>query len=319
MRLLRPTLMLFLGSSRAFQPAIANRCLSRAATSSLSAFTHFKTLRNMSTESTETDTPVESSNSNSNIVPFTKPERVIHSDLPVVYVYDHCPFCVRVRLALGLKNIKHTALFLANDDVKTPTALIGKKIAPIFEWKEANIVMPESMDIIKLIDSDERFGAPHLIKPSSGRTDLKDWQSSTRDLLRVLQRPRYVATGLLPEFQQLDGRHAFIFKHEMPPYNKESWKELPMKEKLAIYAEAMSKDPADDIEELNRKLVELNDIVTCEHHCSPGGLCLDDIDLFSRLRSITIIRGVEWPSKLRKYMNHLSEIADVPLYDEMAL
>ena len=44
---------------------------------------------------------------------------------PIVYVYDHCPFCVRVRLAFGLKNIKHEVRFLANDDVETPMKLIG--------------------------------------------------------------------------------------------------------------------------------------------------------------------------------------------------
>jgi glutaredoxin 2 len=53
-------------------------------------------------------------------------------DLPILYVYDHCPFCVRVRLALGIKNVKHTVHFLANDDVPTPTKLVGKKVAPIF-------------------------------------------------------------------------------------------------------------------------------------------------------------------------------------------
>lgn len=57
---------------------------------------------------------------------------VIRPELPVLYVYDHCPFCVRVRLAMGVKNVKHLIHFLANDDIATPTALVGKKIAPIF-------------------------------------------------------------------------------------------------------------------------------------------------------------------------------------------
>ena len=61
-----------------------------------------------------------------------KGPRIIRDDLPIVHVYDHCPFCVRVRFALGVKNIKHTVNFLANDDIKAPTKLIGKKIAPIF-------------------------------------------------------------------------------------------------------------------------------------------------------------------------------------------
>lgn len=56
----------------------------------------------------------------------------VREQLPIVYVYDHCPFCVRVRLAMGVKNVKHLIHFLANDDVDTPTALVGKKIAPIF-------------------------------------------------------------------------------------------------------------------------------------------------------------------------------------------
>ena len=63
---------------------------------------------------------------------FEKPPRVIRDNLPTLYVYDHCPFCVRVRVALGIKNIKHNLYFMANDDIPTPTALVGKKIAPIF-------------------------------------------------------------------------------------------------------------------------------------------------------------------------------------------
>jgi hypothetical protein len=64
--------------------------------------------------------------------PFVQPPRLIMDELPTVFVYDHCPFCVRVRLALGIKNVKHYVNFLANDDVKIPTSLVGKKIAPIF-------------------------------------------------------------------------------------------------------------------------------------------------------------------------------------------
>ncbi len=65
---------------------------------------------------------------------YVKPPRLVPDDpslIPTLYNYDHCPFCVRVRLALGFKNIKHNLVFMANDDVHTPTSLVGKKIAPI--------------------------------------------------------------------------------------------------------------------------------------------------------------------------------------------
>jgi glutaredoxin 2 len=185
--------------------------------------------------------------------------------------------------------------------------------------------MGESLDIIKLVDADDRFGATPVILPATDRADIKAWQKATQTLLRTLQRPRYVATGLMPEFQQLDGRHAFIKNHQLPPYEKEEWKGtkdapgMNMAEKLQLYAEAMANDPAPLVEELNAKLVELDDIVYSEHFCSEGGISYDDIDLWSRLRSITIIKGVQWPTKLRSYMDNLSALGDVPLYDEMAL
>ena len=92
-----------------------------------------------------------------------------------------------------------------------------------------------------------------------------------------------------------------------------------MDEKLKLYAKAMAGDPASLIEDLNSKLIELDDIIYCEHYCSEGGISMDDVDLWSRLRSITIVKGVRWPAKLRSYMDNLSALGDVPLYDEMAL
>lgn len=258
---------------------------------------------------------------------FVQGPRIVFDELPIVYVYDHCPFCVRVRLALGVKNVKHNVHFFQNDDIPSPTKLIGKKIAPIFAIPADDFIMGESLDIIAKIDEDERFGTPGQILPATARKDLKAWQKSVQVLLRTLQRPRYVATGLLPEFQQIDGRHAFIKNHQLPPYEKPEWKGdrtdenpgMDMDEKLKLYAEAMAKDPAPLLEDLNAKLIELDDMVFSEHHCSEGGLSMDDIDLWSRLRSVSIIKGVKWPSKLRAYMDNFSALGDVPLYDQMAL
>ncbi|KAL7580747.1 hypothetical protein ACA910_001031 [Epithemia clementina (nom. ined.)] len=249
-----------------------------------------------------------------------KPERVIPETLPVIYVYDHCPFCVRVRMALGLKNVKHALHFMANDDITTPTGLVGKKIAPIMQWD--SLVMAESLDIVQHLDQDPRLGPTHSIAPFTGRQDLKIWQNEVQNLLRNLQRPRYVATGLLPEFQQLDGRHAYIRNHALPPYSSEEWKALSLTEQVRKYEECLSRPQHQikaEIDELNRQLVVLNNLIHSTQHCSEGGISYDDIDLFARLRSITIIKGVEWPENLRSYMNYFSERADIPLYDQMAL
>ena len=112
-------------------------------------------------------------------------------ELPELYVYDHCPFCVRVRVALGVQGVPHKLVFMGNDDVETPTALVGKKIAPI--WKDADGPMFESLDIIA------KAVPEGSILPATDRTDIKAWQKSIQTTMRKLCRPRYVKVPLLVE------------------------------------------------------------------------------------------------------------------------
>merc|ERR1712070_914762 len=177
--------------------------------------------------------------------------------LPELYVYDHCPFCVRVRYALGVKGIKHKLNFLGNDDVETPTSLVGKKIAPI--WVDADGPMMESLDIIAKFDKEGTF------KPASGRTDLKAWQKSVQTLMRKLQRPRYVMVPL-PEFMQKAGRDAFVNNHQMPPFEKADWKgnaDMPIEIKYGHYDTAYG-ESASLIAELNAKMGKLDAMIFSE-------------------------------------------------------
>jgi len=223
---------------------------------------------------------------------LVKPAQVVMKPLPVLYVYDHCPFCIRVRFALGVKNIKHDIRFLMNDDADTPTSLVGKKIAPI--WTFGEQVMPESLDIIKMLDADERFGPTNLIRPASGRTDLKEWQSKHQNLWRILQRPRYVhSQSVLPEFQQQDARDYFKRGHFVPldGHDKASFKALS-KEEIDAYFDRAIAMTAESIPKANEALRELDALIHSEECASPGGISYDDVDLWARLRSVSIVKGV---------------------------
>lgn len=231
--------------------------------------------------------------------------------LPKLYVYDHCPFCVRVRMALGLLGVKHNLMFMANDDVETPTELVGKKIAPI--WVDSDGPMMESLDIIGKVDTDALF------KPATDRTDLKAWQKKVQTVMRKLQRPRYVMVPL-PEFMQKDGRDAFVNNHQMPPFEKAEWKggDMPLSAKYEKYEEAFA-ESVDLVPQLSEALLELETLIYSEECCSDGGLSYDDIDLWARLRSITVIKGLVIPPKVRAYLDNFEKRADVPLYDVMAV
>lgn len=239
--------------------------------------------------------------------------------LPQLYVYDHCPFCVRVRLALGLKNVAHNVVWLANDDVAVPTALVGKKIAPIFEWGAGGVkAMPESLDIIALVDKDPRFGPVGMFKPMSGREDLAAWQKKAKETNSLATRPRYMMSPMLPEFAAASAREAFVKNHPIPPVDKAEWKEkLSSEQRWTMYVDSYTASLA-ALPEINANLAALDALIFSADHCNEGGISLDDIDLWSRLRSLTLVKGLVWPAKLGAYMHNLSARGDVPLMGTMA-
>ena len=51
--------------------------------------------------------------------------------------------------------------------------------------------------------------------------------------------------------------------------------------------------------------------------CTEGGFSYDDVDLWSRLRSISLVKGAEFPKRVKEYMDYHEKLGDVPLYWNM--
>lgn len=68
-----------------------------------------------------------------------------------LFHYIHCPYCIRVRMALGYLKIPWTSNVLPYHDEKTPLKLTGQKMLPII--KDGSLIMNESLDIIKYLDN----------------------------------------------------------------------------------------------------------------------------------------------------------------------
>ena len=79
---------------------------------------------------------------NDMVRPFDEHEKEYPMKL---YIYDHCPFCVRARMAAGLFGADVEEVVLANDDEATPIGMIGAKQVPILQ-KEDGSFMGESLD-----------------------------------------------------------------------------------------------------------------------------------------------------------------------------
>ncbi|PXF39990.1 Glutaredoxin 2 [Gracilariopsis chorda] len=232
------------------------------------------------------------------------PPRVVLSPLPTLYVYDHCPFCVRVRHLLGLKNIKYNLVFLANDDVTTPTALVGRKVVPIFQPQgTGGPAQPESLDICKHVDNDPRFGAPGLLKSATPRDDIAKWMDELAMPMRRLSRVRF-SRAPLPEFVFQEARETYIRNHPLSDPGD--------------YEDNFDRS-TEYITQVQERLDELAEMIYSPEHCSPHGLSYDDIVLFPRLRTLTIVKGLVLPKRLREYVEFQAAAAEIPVYDYCAI
>ncbi|WP_238705521.1 hypothetical protein [Pseudomonas sp. FSL W7-0098] len=50
-----------------------------------------------------------------------------------------------------------------------------------------------------------------------------------------------------------------------------------------------------------------------------GELSADDIDLFSTLRSMSIVRGIEYPPALEAYRMRMADRVGIELHDKIAI
>ncbi len=133
-----------------------------------------------------------------------------------LYHYVHCPFCVRVRLALGLLNIKFESIVLPYNDEKTPIDLTGKKMLPIFKWEDATS-SNESLDIIKRLDGDNIL-KNELVDTPLFTEDVENLLSRIGAQVHSLCMPYWMWT---PEFDK-ESRNYFQTKKEVKrgPFSK---------------------------------------------------------------------------------------------------
>lgn len=213
-----------------------------------------------------------------------------------LFVYDHCPYCVRARMPFAMKNIPLELVVLPNDDEATPIAMIGAKVCPILE-KEDGTFMGESMDIVHYLD--QLDGSP-IFAPAANRQELTDWLKGVNLLLKVLLYPRWVNSPI-GEFASQSARDYFQNKKEKD---------------IGSFTEHLAKTELYQ-QELEAQLLKLEPLLHSSTSVNES-LSIDDIDLFGRIRAITLIKGLAIPAKVRTYIDYFSKATDIPTYDDIA-
>ncbi|MCE0488510.1 glutaredoxin 2 [Pantoea sp. Mb-10] len=212
-----------------------------------------------------------------------------------LYIYEHCPFCVKARMIFGLKNLPVELIVMQNDDEQLPNKLVGQKMAPILQ-KEDGSAMPESMDIVHYIDNLDR----QPLLQGSTNPAIQDWLRRVNGYINKLLIPRIAEAGFA-EFATPEARRYFREKKQAS---------LGDFAELRKHAPGLIKNISDDLRQLDKLIVKPNAV--------NGELSEDDLHLFPLLRSLTLVAGIEWPSRVADYRDNMAKQTQINLLSSLA-
>ena len=215
-----------------------------------------------------------------------------------LFIYDHCPYCVKARMIFGLKNIPVQLITLLNDDEKTPIDMIGQKMVPILETSPGQF-MPESMDIIKFIDN--KF--PPALVLNKEDPLLLEILGQARTAYYSLVMPRWVQSKM-EEFKKDSARKYFQNK----------------KEQMIGSFETALENTKQFKKEMTEILLKIEKKMSKESNWYiKNQVSFNDFHLFAFLRSLTIVKDLHFSPILDNYMKDCAEKTKIPLSTDISL
>ncbi|MBP0050113.1 glutaredoxin 2 [Marinobacterium sp. AK62] len=210
-----------------------------------------------------------------------------------LYIYDHCPFCIRTLLVAHYRQVADLEqIVLLNDDEDSCQQLIGKKMVPIFEHQ--GIAISESMDIAKLLD--ELGEGAKALRPLQLNEAIQPLLQPIQLHCQALSYPRVIHMGL----------RTFATESARAYYqrNKEAILGMSFAEALAGTAEHQAK-----VEQV------LADLPPLSLPSEQGNtLSWNDVMNFPPLQYLTLVKGLAFPERLKQWLHEVSELGGVELY-----
>ncbi len=213
-----------------------------------------------------------------------------------LYIYDHCPFCVRARMAFGLTQTPVELITLANDDEATPIGLIGAKQVPILQ-KDDGSHMGESLDIVRHIAAQANTPINETIRPS-----IQAWTDQVGEYYNQLLFPRSIQLGL-PEFATPSAVVYFILKKEASVGTG--------------IAQMLDKTP-ELLAQIHR---DLHALASQIHSDTLNGseISMEDIIIFPMLRNLSMVRGIQFPQVVQDYIANMAARSQINTYFDCAV
>ena len=199
-----------------------------------------------------------------------------------LYHYVHCPFCIRVRMGLGLLNLHYQSIVVSYDDENLPISLTGVKMLPIFQNTDG-LSQNESLEILKNLDALNFLQWDYL----------KQFQAEIEDLINQIGKPVHSLCMpywiWTPEFNN-ESRTYFQMKKEL---KRGPFKKLIQDKKIYL----------DQLQQILDFRIEKN--LTPFYKSS--SLTIVDIMIASHLWGMYIIPEFQFSEKIHNYLQKIKE------------
>lgn len=233
-------------------------------------------------------------------------------------------FCTRTRLVLGWLKVPYEPVVYGYgqgaDPAKNagygydpeggPVPLTGKKKLPVLEGlgvptSDGTRGMAESLEICSYAVAIAEKSGRH-IAPATGRSDVNEWFARCRATGSQLHRPRIVNMPVADFADQRDieySRHSHV---------KSGFD----------YEASLAKTP-ELLKDISAILAELEPMLRgTTQEGTPclnvWGFSIDDAIILGYMRNLTCVKGIDWPAKVRSYVDDTCAKAGIAVYSEHA-
>ena len=214
-----------------------------------------------------------------------------------LYLYDHCPFCVRAEMVGHYKEVPFQTVYLLNDDEETCYRLVNAKQVPILEFDDGS-AMPESLDIA--IRFDIMGNTAKTITPKKGADAIVAHINTVAGATRCLLFPRDIMLEGLPEFATQSAKDYFRAKKEATIQR--------------TFEQAMQETEQHKTA-IEKMFATLPQLPSHEDGC----LNWDDVLIYPMLRNLTMVKGLHFPQPVLDYINNVSQMTKTHTYFDRAI
>lgn len=212
-----------------------------------------------------------------------------------LYVYNHCPYCIKTRLVADLSGLDYELVFLANDDEKAHIDRIGSKQVPFLE-KDDGTFIKESTDICNYIAKLQNIE----IKESQINPKVKDLLDDLPQHYRRVVYPR------IP--------HHPANECDFPTQSSKDYFIDKKSEYIGDMDILLSNPPMDAIKGIHKVLNNIDTYIKTPF-INGNGLSWDDINIFPTFFILTMARGlVEIPVNITMYIQSIESKTNIKLY-----